>query len=641
MRYASCWAFSRALSVGGLCLFAALPLVAQTGKQDPVKWSLSVEPQQAAPSSTVIARLRAAIDDGWRLYAPTTGPGPIPTRVALQSHPAISSWKIYQPEPKRKFDPNFNSESQIFQNEAIFLLAVEVRREAAGDIEIAAEVRYQACNDTVCLRPVKKTATAKLRLTPGAASSAAKIPAGYGEIPALPVAAPSARGPAPPAAPTTVKQEGLGQFLALAFGFGLAAIFTPCVFPMIPITMSFFIGGGDVNRRGAAGQAAVFCAGIIVLFTALGLATTAALGPFGVVRIGPNPWVNGFIAAVFLAFGLSLLGAFEITLPSGLLTRLTAASQDGGLLATLVMGLTFALTSFACVGPFMGTLLAASVQGDRLQPALGMASFATGLASPFFLLALFPSYLKKLPRSGGWLARVKIVLGFIVLAAMLKYLSNVDVVLGWNVLTRERFLAAWVVLLAMPGLYLLGFLRMEGVDPAEKVGVIRALAGASFLALAVSLIPGMFGAPLGELDAYVPSAKVAARGVGGTAKLKFLKDDYAGAVAQARAENKLLFVNFTGYACTNCKWMKTNMFPRPAVAEALGGMVLVELHTDGTDAASEANRGLQEKRFQTVAIPHYVILDGQESVVASFVGLTKNSDEFVAFLNTARARPSG
>ncbi len=195
----------------------------------------------------------------------------------------------------------------------------------------------------------------------------------------------------------------------------------------------------------------------------MGLITTSLLGPFGVVQLGSNPWVNGLIALIFIVFGLSLLGAYEITIPSFILSKLDSASRGGGIAGTLLMGLTFSLASFACVGPFVGTLLAASATDGGWRPVAGMATFASGLALPFFLLALFPSYLKKLPKSGGWLARVKVVMGFIIVAAALKYLASIDQVLQWNFLTRDRFLAAWVVLFAMAGLYLLGFVRLEGV----------------------------------------------------------------------------------------------------------------------------------------------------------------------------------
>ena len=222
-------------------------------------------------------------------------------------------------------------------------------------------------------------------------------------------------------------------------------------------------------------QAVIFCLGIVVLFTGLGLLTKAIAGPFGVVQLGNSPWVNAFIATVFVIFALSLLGAYELTLPSGLLTRLNQASERGGYLGTLVMGLTFTLTSFACIGPIVGPLLVASVQTSGLQPVLGMMAFATGLALPFFVLALFPSYLQRLPKSGGWLMRVKVVLGFIVLAVAMKYLSTVDQVLQKNLISRELFLASWVVLFSLAGLYLLGFLRLEGIKADDKLGVGRML----------------------------------------------------------------------------------------------------------------------------------------------------------------------
>lgn len=588
-----------------------------------------------AAGGTVVLRLTATIDEGWHLYSPTTPPGPIPTELKLDDNAAVVSFTIHQPEPKKVFDPNFNNESQSFEKEVVFLIEAKLAATLPETLELSASTRYQVCSDTTCLRPVRRTAALALSTKPAAAGATARgIPAGYTALPAAGAAKPAETSAAP--APTTAPPQSMLGFLAVAFGFGIASIFTPCVFPMIPFTVSAFLGGGAPGQASGASplvKAITFCLGIILIFTALGIGATAALGPFGVVQIGSSPWVNGFITLVFIAFGLSLLGAFEITLPSGLVNRMNNASQGAGLLPMLLMGLTFALTSFACVGPFMGTLLAASVQGDKLQPALGMLSFATGLASPFFFLALFPGYLKSLPRSGGWLVRVKVVMGFLVLAAAVKYISTVDVVLHWDLFTRERVLASWMVLLALPGLYLLGFVRMEGIKADEAVGVARALAGALFLILSVSLLPGMFGAPLGELDAFLPSAKSTPfAGATSGPKLDWMKDDYAGALARAKAENKPLFVNFTGYACTNCKWMKSNMFTKPEIAAELAKYVLVELYTDGTDAASETNRNLQEGRYQTVSIPHYVVLDGTEAVRASQVGLTKDTQAFKAFL---------
>jgi thiol:disulfide interchange protein len=602
-----------------------------------VRWTLSVDPSGAPPGSRVLGKLEADIQPGWHMYSLSTPPGgPIPTTIRVAPNPALEQVRILQPKPVRAFDKNFNIDTETYTNKAIFLIEAKLRANApAGPVEIRAESRYQVCSETTCIPPVRRAATATITVDPSAAAATPAVPDGYTEVKA------SAGSKPPTAANTPARSDtqGLAMFLLAAFGFGLAALFTPCVFPMIPITMSFFLNRPSGSRRESLLQAALFCLGIIVLFTGLGAAATAILGPFGVVQIGSNPWVYGFVALVFLAFGLSLMGAFELTIPSSILTRLDQASQKGGIAGTLLMGLTFALTSFACVGPFVGTLLAASVQGGGARPLLGMLAFATGLALPFFFLALFPSYLKRMPRSGGWLARVKIVMGFVILAAMFKYLSSVDQVLQWNVLTRERYLAIWIVLFSMAGLYLLGFLRLEGINKDDRLGLGRLFTGMAFLIFAISLIPGMFGGKLGELDAYVPLA-TASPASGGTAaegSLAWMKNQLREAQERARREGKNVFVSFTGYACTNCHWMKANMFTRQEIAQAMNRFVLVELYTDGTDSASEENQKLQNAKFTTIAIPYYAILDPDGNVVASFPGLTRNPQEFLAFLNQGAA----
>ena len=619
-------------------LVLTLLLAAGSGlaeKLDPAKWSLELQPAAAPAGSTVLARLEAKIEPGWHLYSLTTpAGGPIPTTIRLMDDARFERFRVFEPKPKRAFDPNFNLDTETYEGQPVFVIEIHTKKDAApGPSEITAEVRYQMCNDRLCLPPVKRRATAALSIDANAKAVEAQIPPGYSEAkPGVPAAAaPKSK----PAAPRGDSQE-FGFFLLTAFGFGLAAIFTPCVFPMIPITMSFFLNRPLGSRRESVTQAAIFCIGIIVLFSGLGLVATAALGPFGVVQLGSNPWVNGFIGAFFLAFGLSLLGAFEITVPSALLTRLDRVSQRGGTAGTLVMGLTFALASFACVGPFMGTLLAASIEGGGARPFLGMAAFATGLALPFFVLAIFPSYLKKLPKSGGWLARVKVVIGFAILAWMLKYFSGVDQVLEWNFLTRERFLALWIVLFAMAGLYLLGYVRLEGVSKDEPLGLWRLVLGMAFVAFAISLVPGMFGARLGELDAYVPLASdsfVSGAAGGGETSLAWMKNQFPQAAEKARREGKLVFVNFTGYACTNCHWMKANMFTRPEIRSAMQGFVLVDLYTDGTDEASRLNQEFEDKTFGTVAIPYYAIFNADGKLLASFPGLTRNPKEFLAFLN--------
>ncbi|MBV9505897.1 MAG: redoxin family protein [Acidobacteriia bacterium] len=598
-------------------------------KADQVKWDLTLQPATAAPGSTVLARMTGHIDSGWHIYSMST-PGAIPTTIQVAQSPAVERYRVLQPKPHRAFDASFNAETETYEHEAAFVVELQLKKDApAGPLEVSVTSRYQTCNDQQCIPPVRRTGTATLTINPAAQVVAAVIPPGYAEP-----RAPQEAGAAP-------QDQGWLAFVLVAFGFGLATIFTPCVFPMIPITMSYFLNQQEGGRRQAVRQAIVFCLGIIVLFSGLGLVTTAVVGPAGVSQLGSNPWVNGFITLLFIAFGLSLLGAFEITVPSAILTRLNRSSEKGGFAGTLLMGLTFSLASFACVGPFVGTLLAASVGGSLVRPVAGMVTFAAGLALPFFLLALFPSYLKRLPRSGGWLARVKVVMGFVILAASLKYLSSVDQVLGWGVLTRERFLAAWIVLTAMAGLYLLGLVRLEGIKPDDSMGLGRLLTGMAFLAVALTFMPGMFGGKLGFWDSYVPAPDSGSPAAGGSqTSLAWMKNQYQQALDQAKREGKLIFVNFTGYACANCHWMESNMFPRPEIAGALKNFVLVELYTDGTDQDSEKNVQFETAKFQSIATPFYAILDANENVIAKWDHRTTDAKEYLAFLEKGSARPA-
>ncbi len=617
----------RTLSRLSFAILLLAPLL-PAQKLDPIKWALGPFPAAKAGEEIKIP-VRAKLDEHWHLYSLTTPRPPIATSVKAPAEDAsFEVIRVDQPEPTKKIDPNFQSETETFDDAVEFTLVAKAAKDiAANDPNLKVAVRYQACDDRQCLPPRKK----EVVYLPDFAFSA----------PARPMAKPAAAAAKTSPAPVNSQSpKPLSEFLLLAFGFGLASVLTPCVFPMIPITMSFFLTKQGASKGRILGEAALFCLGIIVLFTAIGFSLTAILGASGVVSIGSNVWVNTFISLIFFALALSLLGAYEITLPSSLLTKLNQASEGGGVVGTLLMGLTFSLTSFACVGPFIGTLLAASVTGDKLQPTLGMMSFSAGLSLPFFFLALFPSAIGNLPRAGNWMIRIKIVMGFLILAAMLKYLSNVDTVLQLGLLTRERFLALWVVLFALPGLYLLGKLPMDGIKRDEQLGPGRALAGTVFVAFALSLIPGMFGANLGELEAMVPFAKENASlfgGASGGEKLAWMKDDFEAAIAKAKAENKNVLVAFTGVACTNCHWMKANMFTKPDVAAEMKEFVMLELYTDVLDdAKSEANQKRQEELFATVAIPYYAVFSADAKVVASFPGLTRDPKEFIAFLSKAR-----
>ena len=613
------------------CATSLTLLLATAFAQGPqhASWILQPEPATAPPGATIRLRAAVHIDEGWHLYS-ASSPSGIPATFKIAPE---TMTRVWQQPPKHAVV--LGEAAETYEGDTTFLLDVKLRGDAPAGVEnLSVGIRYQTCNDKTCEQG-KLTIPVPLTIDPAAPAPSTAVAAGFAEA-KPPVRDASAAVPA--------DAQGWGAFLLVAFGAGLACIFTPCVFPMIPITMSYFLNQQTGEKRGGVAQAIVFCLGIIVLFSGLGLLVTAVLGPVGVKQLGSNPWVNGFIAVLFMAFGLSLLGAFEITIPSAILTRLNQSSGTGGFAGTLLMGLTFALSSFACVGPFVGTLLAASVGGGHWRPAVGMVVFAAGLALPFFLLALFPSYLKRMPRSGGWLARVKVVMGFVILAASLKYLSSLDQVLQWGFLTRERFLAAWIVLFGMAGLYLLGFVRLEGIKADENLGLGRLLAGMAFLIFALSLWPGMAGGKLGLFDAYVPAATEQAQG-SASGDLIWMKDQYREALDRARREHKLVFIDFTGYACANCHWMRANVLSRPEMVAELKNFVLLELYTDGNDAVSEANGKLQFEKFGTIDLPFYVILDPDEKLIAKYRDRAVSAAEIAAYLAFLRgaqtASPAG
>ena len=619
-------------------LLSAFPAAAGAQVLDPVQWSLALEPAQAAPGGRVTARLTAAVEDGWHLYSSTTPQGkPIALNLQISDSPAVASWKAHQPEPTVQFDPNFQMDSEWYEHSAEFLVAIDLADGIAGEQRIEAAVRYAACDDRRCLPPKRKSAAAVLTVAPGATGRAAAVPENYRPM-KLFAAASSAAEPAASSVPVAGvgEEQGLFGFALVALSFGLLAVLTPCVFPLIPIYMGSFLSG-DASLYGAAvRRAGLFCLGVVVFFTALGAAVSAVAGPFGMSQLGANVWVNLLIALVFFAFAASMLGGFEMAMPSGVMTAANRRASGSGAASTLMLSLVFTLASFACTGPFVGSLLAGSLSGGSIAyPVFGMCMFSIGLAAPFFAIALFPPLLGKLPQGGGWLAVTKRAMGLVIVAVGVKYLSTVDQAFGWNLLTRERFLSIWIVLFALAALYLWGVVRLGEDGPAEGIGLTRLGAGAAFSILALSLIPGMFGGRLGELDAYVPEAGQSGFfAAGGKPAVKWIKDDFDGALAQAQASGKPLLANFTGYACTNCKWMKANMFTKPEIEAALADLVLVELYTDGLDAAGEANQQLQISRFNSSTIPFYAVIRPDDTLAGTFSGQTRNAAEFLKFLKS-------
>ncbi|MFB3855272.1 MAG: cytochrome c biogenesis protein CcdA [Vicinamibacterales bacterium] len=487
--------------------------------------------------------------------------------------------------------------------------------------------------DTGAAGAVAEGSTVAGRNVPDAAAdapAAARSSAGRGEGGAL-------AGPGDPAGQAS---GSLWSFLWLAMTMGAVSLLTPCVFPMVPITVSYFTKHAGGSRGKAVGQAATYMAGIILTFTAIGMAMALLVGATSLNRFAASPWVNLAITIIFIAFALNLFGFYEIRIPSGLLTRLDSMTRQKGsgsggeTVATLLMALTFTLTSFTCTAPFIGTLLVMAAGGQWQWPLLGMLAYSAVFALPFFLLALVPKWLSSLPRSGGWMNSVKVMMAFVVVAASTKFLSNVDVVLGWGIFTRDVVLGTWVTVALMMMAYVLGMFRFQHDSPVKHVGMVRLATGLLCGTLAFWLASGLTGKPLGEIDSLLPlpqSGSVASAGAQ-SGELAWFVNDYEAALAEAQRTNRRVFIDFTGYTCTNCKWMESNMFTRPTVQREFRNFVLVKLYTDGEGEVYERQQQIQQARYRTVAVPYYAIVEPDGEPVVSFAGLTRDEGEFIAFL---------
>ena len=421
---------------------------------------------------------------------------------------------------------------------------------------------------------------------------------------------------------------------------GALSLLTPCVFPMIPITVSYFTKHGSESRLGAIGEATIYAGGIVLTFTVLGVCWRCCSAAAGINQFASSPWINLLIAGIFLAFAFSLLGAYNIGVPSSVLTKLdsvTRTNHSHKFIALLLMGLTFTLTSFTCTAPLVGTVLVAASQGDLFYPIVGMLAFSAVFALPFFILALAPNLMKSMPRSGSWMNSVKVVMGFLEIGMALKFISNVDLIWGWDIFTREVVIAGWIALSVLIVVYLLGLFRFSHDSDDMRVGLARVLVTIVFTTLTFYLLTGLFGASLGEIESFLPPAKPVPTVAGGNStttsnELTWITNDVNAAVAASQAENTNMFVDFTGYTCTNCRWMEANMFTKPAVKAELAKFVRSRLYTDGEGQPYEGYQKMQEERFGTVALPLYAIITPTGRIIATFEGLTRSEEEFITFL---------
>ena len=637
-------------------------LLSPLWSQNEVRFQILPHEQDLAPGSDLVLTLRATMAPTWHLYSLTPYPddvlaAPQPTTIQLREHPFFEpGGEVRQPQPKLDYDENFDIETSYFDGMVDFEVPVRVARTAsAGEHEVVLKVRFMACNDRVCLPPqnVKFHTLLVVSGTPATLSSQlsrALNPVAATETTARPSLAtegaaaqglPESRVEPPPAAPGGVPTATLAYILFAMAGGGLALL-TPCVFPMIPITVSYFTKR-EVSRKQALYDAALYSLGIILTFTLLGFALTRVFGAGGINRVAASPALNIAIATLFIVFALNLFGAIELSLPSSWLTAVDKrSSAAGGATGILLMALAFSLTSFTCTVPFVGTVMVAATRGDWLWALLGVGAFATVFAAPFFFLALFPSWLKSLPRAGSWMDSMKVTMGFLELAAAMKFISNVDLVFQWEFITRPVFITVWLAVALVLTLYLLGHFSFPHEDPTQRVGAGRVLSAVFFLSVSFYLLRGLFGASLGELDAFLPPrdygvdqwalvSPVSDNSTGEDYREHWLTD-YSQALERARATGKPIFVDFTGYTCTNCRWMEANIFVRPRVRELLREYVLLRLYTDGGKPEHEANLEMEKDRFQTIALPLYALMTPADEIIATFPGLTRSEEDFVAFL---------
>ena len=633
--------------VGCLLVCGILLAPAWGRAQVPVRWSTGpAPPKPIAAGQTFSVTLIAEIDPGWKLYAITQEPGgPVPTtfRVGEASRFELVS-DVVGPPPERAHDPNFDIETEFHEDAAVFQARVRPKRTAGGRETLTIEVGYQTCNDRLCLPPT--TVPLSVAVAMAAAGGAARPATKDVEVPPT---APSPPAAAPAAAPTArvarvvpdlaadTSAGTLGAYLWLAAAMGALSLLTPCVFPMVPITVSYFTGRAARRRSEAVAQAAIYGLGIILTFTALGFTIAVAFGASGLNRFAANPWLNLGVTALFVAFAFSLFGIFDLALPSSVLTRLTNAgnSRSGRYGGTMLMGLAFTLTSFTCTAPFLGTLLVVASQGSWQWPLAGMLAFSGVFALPFVVLALAPQLVASLPRSGGWLIAVKATMGLLELAAAMKFVSNADLVWHWGIFTRDVVIVSWVVIAAVLVLYLAGALPLGHAPRLRRPGLSRAATAVAVATFAIWLLSGLTGKRLGEVEAFLPPADLAADGNG---ELRWIVNDYDAALRDAARDRRPVFVDFTGYTCTNCRWMEANMFPRPEVARELGRYVRVRLYTDGRGEAYQRYQRMPQQLFGTVALPYYAIFSPDGEPVVAFSGLTRDSGRFVSFLRRGLAQ---
>lgn len=650
--------------IGASCAFAQI--------FDPVKWKSAIKMTDATNG---VVTFTATVDAGWHVYG-TQLPsgGPEPTSVQWNNHGVKLVGGLTPSKAAHKqHDETFDMDLSWWTGSVTLSQKFTV---TAKEYKIEGSIRYMACDDENCTPPKSESFSFKgtAAQAPVAETVQAPIanatPADTAATLAQPVAAvgtPDSAVASPTHdqlwAPVTaiegdntdvedIADRSLWYIFWACFLGGLLALLTPCVWPMIPMTVSFFLKKSG-SRAKAITNATTYGLSIIIIFLLLGICFTVLFGASAMNALATSAWCNLLFFALLVIFAISFFGAFEITLPQSLSNKMdSTASKTTGMLSIFFMAATLVIVSFSCTGPIIGTLLVeAASRGSVMGPVVGMTGFAIALAIPFTVFALFPTMLKKMPKSGGWLNTVKVVLGFIELALSLKFLSVADLAYGWRILDRETFIALWIAIFGVMGLYLLGMFRFksDGEPKSPGIGVMRFFLALVSLSFTAYLVPGLWGAPLKATSAFVPPLYTQDFNLYGGEQVEY--DDFDEGMKAAAAQGKPVFIDFSGHGCVNCRKMEGAVLDEAKVKKMISeDFVTIKLMVDDktplqqpmvvqengkqTTLTTVGDKWsyLQRHKFNSNSQPYYVVLDQQGALLSGPFAYNEDVDAFIAFL---------
>ncbi len=642
-------------------LFAFLFSAVKAEIINPISWTSRLEMTSGTEG---IIQFKAKIESGWHLYGtrlPEGGPRPTSFNFDTLEGVELIGDPVPSQEPVEKVDMVFHLNLSWWADDVTFTQKFKIT-DSNGAYKIAGTISFQGCNDSSCMAPTKETFEfSKGTVAPAAETAVDSAKTATADFSSSGSSAGNPGWWAPVTFPESSSADVSGDlsdsslWYIFLWGFigGLLALMTPCVWPMIPMTVSFFLKKSS-SRSKSIRDAAIYGVSIIVIYLALGLAITLIFGAGKLNELSTNAVFNLLFFALLVVFAISFFGAFDITLPSKWSNTMDGkVERTTGLISIFFMAFTLALVSFSCTGPIIGTLLVeAASLGDITGPAVGMGAFALALAIPFSLFAIFPSWLKEMPRSGGWLNSVKVVLGFLELALSLKFLSVADLAYGWGILDREVFVSLWIIIFVLLGLYLLGKIQFSHDSPLEYVSIPRFFLALFSLSFAVYLIPGLWGAPLKGVSAFVPPLYTQDFNLYAGGQFREFHD-YDEGMKFAAENNRPVLIDFSGYGCVNCRKMEGAVFDTEEISGIIKeNFVLIKLMVDEKkelekpytveeygkkvkiETVGEKWSYLQRSKFGANSQPFYVILDNNGNALTSSYSYDENVERFAEWLNS-------